>query len=120
MIDHGTLGDKKDNDDKSEDRDGSSMLTKMAAEVIRASARLENVLAIINNECFRGFQISKETLAKIQNELKAQSVNRFKIASGKLIDDTVKALPLYQNNKGAEFPDWIGKDAIDYFNSHKS
>ena len=120
MIDHGTLDDKKDNDDKSEDRDGSSMLTKMAAEVIRASARLENVLAIINNECFRGFQISKETLAKIQNELKAQSVNRFKIASGKLIDDTVKALPLYQNNKGAEFPDWIGKDAIDYFNSHKS
>ena len=120
IIDHGTLADKKDNDDKSEDRDGSSMLTRMAAEVIRASARLENVLAIISNECFRGFQITKETLAKIQNELKAQSVDRFKTASGKLIDDTVKALPLYQNNKGAADYDWIGKDAIDYSNSHKS
>ena len=120
IIDHGTFNDKKDNGDKSEDRDGSSMLTRMAAEVIRASARLENVLAIISNECFRGFQITKETLAKIQNELKAQSVDRFKTASGKLIDDTVKALPLYQNNKGAEDYDWIGKDAIDYSNSHKS
>ena len=122
MIDHGTLDDKKDNDDKSEDRDGSSMLTRMAAEVIRASARLENVLAIINNECFRGFQITKETLAKIQDELKAQSVDRFKTASGKLIDSTAKALPLYQNNKDAAFTDWdlIGKDAIDYSNSHKS
>ena len=120
IIDHGTFDDKKDNDDKSEDRDGSSMLTRMAAEVIRASARLENVLAIINNECFRGFQITKETLAKIQDELKARSVDRFKTASGKLIDGTVKALPLYQNNKGAAFPDWIGEDAIDYYNSHKS
>lgn len=116
----GTFDDKKDNDDKSEDRDGTNMLTRMAAEVIRASARLENVLAIINYECVRGFQISKETLAKIQSELKAQSVDRFKTASGKLIDGTVKALPLYQNNKGAAFPDWIGKDAIDYSNSHKS
>ena len=120
IIDHGTLDDKKDNDDKSEDRDGSSMLTRMAAEVIRASARLENVLAIINNECFCGFRITKETLAKIQDELKAQSVDRFKTASGKLIDSTAKALPLYQNNKGAAFPDWLGKDAIDYSNSHKS
>jgi len=120
IIDHGTFDDKKDNDDKSEDRDGSSMLTRMAAEVIRASARLENVLAIISNECVRGFQISKETLAKIQDELKAQSVDRFKTASGKLIDSTVKGLPLYQNNKDAADLDWIGKDAIDYSNSHKS
>ena len=57
----------------------------MASEIIRASARLENILSIIQNEHGELLKITNATLTKIKEEIKSSSVVRLRGAAGDAI-----------------------------------
>ena len=73
------------------DMDFSSMTKDLASEIIRASARLENILSIIQNEHGELLKITNATLTKIKQEIKSSSVVRLRGAAGDAIRSLDKA-----------------------------
>jgi len=75
--------------------DFSSMTKDLASEIIRASARLENILSIIQNEHGELLKITNATLTKIKEEIKSSSVVRLRGKAGDAIRSLDKASSHY-------------------------
>ena len=78
--------------------DFSSMTKDLASEIIRASARLENILSIIQNEHGELLKITNATLTKIKKEIKSSSVVRLRGTAGNAIRSLDKASLHYAEN----------------------
>ena len=78
--------------------DFSSMTKDLASEIIRASARLENILSIIQNEHGELLKITNATLTKIKKEIESSSVVRLRGAAGDAIRSLDKASSHYAEN----------------------
>ena len=78
--------------------DFSSMTKDLASEIIRASARLENILSIIQNEHGELLKITNATLIKIKQEIESSSVIRLRRTAGAVIRNIDLASSHYAEN----------------------
>ena len=101
--------------------DFSSMTKDLASEIIRASARLENILSIIQNEHGELLKITNATLTKIKKEIKSSSVIGLRRTAGAAIRSLDKASSHYAENdlkREDTNIDLHGDSVVNYVNNH--
>lgn len=103
--------------------DFSSTTKDLASEIIRASARLENILSIIQNEHGELLKITNATLKKIKSEIHSGTVTRLRRLAGGAIRSLDKASSHYAEDdlKREDIGiDLYGDSVVNYVNNHRS